>query len=154
MSSRVASGATPSTSAHSGFGDCWAGSCAGAPPVENLSVICPIRNQMTMKPIAPARTMTRTPLSMLVEPHLRNGKLVELEIGLDARLQGTIVADELERIGQHAAIQEALVQIGHQHRAHDELECERRERLARELELPASKHDIDERDDRVRIERG
>src|SRR5882724_13167828 len=127
MSSRVASGATPRTSAHSGFDGCWAGSCADAPPVENFSVICPISNQMTMKPIAPASTMTRTsPLSMLVEPHLRNGKLVELEIGLDARLQGTIVANKLECIGHHAAVEEALVQVCHQHGAHDELECERR----------------------------
>src|SRR5262245_58148232 len=150
MSSRVASGATPSTSAHSGF-DAAGGSGAGAPPVENFSVICRIRNQMTMKPIAPASTITRTsPLSMLVEPHLRNGKLVELEIGLDARLQGAVIADELERIGDHAAIQQALVQVGHEHGAHDELECERREHLARQLELPASKHDIDERNDRIR----
>src|SRR5215510_10526559 len=123
MSSRVASGATPSTSAHSGF-DAAGGSGAGAPPVENFSVVGLIRNQMTMKPIAPASTITRTsPLSMLVEPHLRDGKLVELEIGLDARLQGAIIADKLECIGHHAAIEQALVQIGHQHRAHDELEC-------------------------------
>src|SRR5262245_45608305 len=128
MSSRVASGATPSTSAHSGFDGGWTGSCADAPPVENFWVICPIRNQMTMKPIAPARIMTRTsPLSMLVEPHRRNRKLVELEIGLDAGLQGVIIADKLECIGHHAAVEEALVQIYHQHRTHDELECKRRE---------------------------
>src|SRR5207249_8192508 len=124
-SSRVASGATPSTSAHSGFDGWWAGSCAGAVPVENFSVICPIRNQMTMKPIAPASTMTRTsPLSMLVEPHLRNGKLVELEIGLDASSQGAVIADMLKRIGYHDALEEALVQDGHQHRAQAELERE------------------------------
>src|SRR5689334_1253117 len=122
MSSRVASGATPSTSAHSGRDGCGG---AGAGPVENLLVICPIRNQIAIKPIPPASTMTRTPpLSMLVEPHRRNGKLVKLEIGLDPRLQGAIIADQLKRVGHYAAIKEALVQVGHQHRTDDELECE------------------------------
>src|SRR5215470_19949812 len=152
MSSRVASGATPSTSAHSGFNGC----CAGSPPVENFWVICPITYQMMTKPITPARIITRTSplsmLSMLVEPRLRNRKLVEFEIGPDAMLQGTIIADKLERIGHHAAIDEALVQVGHQHRTHDELEGKRGERLAGQLELPPGSDDIDERDECVRVQ--
>src|SRR5215813_9864004 len=138
-SSREASGATPSTSAHSGR-NCGG---VGGSPVENLSVIIPIRYQITMKPMKPASTVTRTSLlTILVEPHLRNRKLMELEVGLDAMLQGLIAADKLQRIGHDAAVEQAFVQVGHEHRTNNEFKCQRQQRLARELELPLRGYDV------------
>src|SRR5262249_38096551 len=102
-----------------------------APPAENRSVIIPIRYQITMKPIMPASTVTRTSLlTMLVDPHRRDGKLVEIALGLDAGLQGAIVADKPGCFGHDLPIKHKLVQIVHQHRGHDELECKRGERRA------------------------
>src|SRR5262249_12722156 len=145
---------TPSTSAHSGR-DCDddGGGSDGAGPVENLSVISPIKYQITMKPIMPASTVTRTSLlTILVEPHLRHRKLVELEVGLDAMLQGLIAADKLQRIGHDAAVEQAFVQVGHEHRTNNEFKCQRQQRLARELELPLRGYDVCDRDDGVRVE--
>jgi len=63
---------------------------------------------------------------------------VELEIGLDAMLQGLIAADELQRIGHNAAVEQALVQVDHEHRTSNEFKRKGQERLVRELELASA----------------
>ncbi len=63
-----------------------------------------------------------------------------------------IAADELERIRHDAAVEQALVQVDHEHRANDEFKRKGQERLVREVELASSRNDVGERDDRIRVE--
>src|SRR5262249_34040430 len=131
----------------------WDRPPADMPPVENRELKRSIKYQMAANPITTATAMTMKALSaILVQHHGSNGKIVELEIRFDASQQYPVAAEELERIGHHSPIDQALVQVGDQRRTHDEFEREEHETSRRHIEALSGGRDINDGNDRIGVQ--